>query len=144
MSGSFNATGNLAPAAKLALVDREATKDGTEIFLPFPSDMVDEYAACARRSHKELGAEIRAMGRTPRDKRVMNTLIGNPYMVNAFVTGSDDNFTPGLSLVSTADAAVEEGEDDDGAAAASGVAPGFNVLGAVAATVPSADADEQS
>ena len=179
------ATGNLAPAAKLALVDREATKDGTEIFLPFPSDMVDEYAACARTLNegdeiglrwinyramgsklygryiqepdydgaaehtviKELGAEIRAMGRTPRDKRVMNTLIGNPYMVNAFVTGSDNNFTPGLSLVSTADAAVEEGEEDEDAAAASGVAPGFNALDALAVAaskLPPADADEQS
>ena len=81
--------------------------------------------------------EIRAMGKTARDVRVMNTLIGNPYMVNAFVRGSDTDFVPGLSLVSTADAGVEEGgEEEEGAAAASGVAPGFNA--------PPADAGEQS
>jgi hypothetical protein len=166
------ATGTLSPAAKLALVDSEATENGKEIFLTFPASVIDEYAACLRPLNEgdeiglrwidframggklygryiqepgydgaaeraaieELGAEIRAMGKTTRDVRVMNTLIGNPYMVNAFVRGSDNAFVPGLSLVSTADADVEEGEEEEGAA--SGVAPGFNA--------PPADAGEQS
>ena len=166
------ATGTLSPAAKLALVDSEATENGKEIFLTFPASVIDEYAACLRPLNEgdeiglrwidframggklygryiqepgydgaaeraaieELGAEIRAMGKTTRDVRVTNTLIGNPYMVNAFVRGSDNAFVPGLSLVSTADADVEEGEEEEGAA--SGVAPGFNA--------PPADAGEQS
>ena len=90
--------------------------------------------AAERAAIEELGAEIRAMGKTTRDVRVMNTLVGNPYMVNAFVRGSDNAFVPGLSLVSTADADVEEGEEEEGAA--SGVVPCFNA--------PPADAGEQS
>jgi hypothetical protein len=81
-----------------------------------------------------MRAALVAAGKRVYDERLSNTVVGNAYLVNAFVRGGAGDWRPGLRLPSV------DGADGDAAAAAA-VAPGFNLADGATDPPPAAAAD---